>query len=48
MRDYPGICKPALKFLKEKAKNAREKNELILCSLIIDDVAIREKIKTNT
>lgn len=42
---FPGICKPALEFLKEKVKNAREKNEIILCSLIIDEVAIRKKVE---
>lgn len=42
---YPGICKPALQFLKEKTEKAREKNEIILCSLIMDDISIRKKVE---
>jgi len=33
----PGICKPALQFKKKKAEIEREKNEIVLCSLIMDD-----------
>jgi len=30
---------------KKKAEIAREKNEIILCSLIMDDIAIRKQVK---
>lgn len=41
----PGLYKLALQFLKERVKIAREKHEIIMCSLIIDDMAIRKKVK---
>lgn len=43
----PGIFEPALQVLKEKMLLAQKKNKTLLCSVIVDDMAIRKHLRWN-
>ncbi|KYQ55617.1 THAP domain-containing protein 9 [Trachymyrmex zeteki] len=43
----PGICKPALQELEGKLLLAQKKGKALLCSMTVDDMAIRKHVRWN-